>query len=248
MQSKATSVEAYLAELSPERREFVGAVRDVIRKNLGRGLAEGMQYGMIGYHVPHSVYPAGYHCDPRQPLPFAALASQKNYVSVYLFCEYTDPAELAWFRAAWKKSGKKLDMGKGCVRVKRLEDTPLDVIGEAIRRSTPEKFIASYEKSLAKTGRAPAKAAGVGVVKASKKKASKKKASKKKAAKKAPGRAAKKPGTSGARGPKAGLRKKAGSAKGSSAKARSGRSAGRKVATRAGGGKARATGRARGRG
>jgi hypothetical protein len=141
MQSKATTVEQYLRELPPDRREAIVAVREVILKNLDSDYEEGMQYGMIGYYVPHRIYPAGYHCDPKQPLPFAALASQKNYMSVYLMCIYGDTEQAKWFQEAWRKTGKKLDMGKSCIRFKRLEDLPLDIIGAAIKRIPAKKFI-----------------------------------------------------------------------------------------------------------
>jgi hypothetical protein len=153
MQSKATTVEQYLAELPEDRRAAIQAIRAVIRANLPAGIAEGMQYGMIGYFVPHSVYPPGYHCDPKQPLPFAALASQKNYISIYLSCVYCDSQHAAWFREAWAKTGKKLDMGKSCVRIKSLDDVPLKVIGQAIKRVPVKKFIDLYE-SVVKTTRA----------------------------------------------------------------------------------------------
>lgn len=148
MQSKATSVDAYLADLPDDRRKALLIVRQVILKNLDKGFEEGMQYGMIGYYVPHRIYPAGYHCDPKQPLPFAGLASQKNYMSVYLMAAYGEGAEDTWFREAWAKSGKKLDMGKCCVWFKRVEDLALDVVGEAIRRVTAKKYIAIYEGNL----------------------------------------------------------------------------------------------------
>ena len=96
---------------------------------------------MIGYYVPHRVHPAGYHCDPRQPLPFAALASQKNYMSLYLMCVYADSAHSEWFRQAWARTGKKLDMGKACVRFKKVDDLALDVIGEAIRRMPTASYL-----------------------------------------------------------------------------------------------------------
>ena len=133
MQSKAATVVAYLAELPEDRRKALEAIRKVIRKNLDKDYEERMQYGMIGYCVPHRVFPAGYHCDPKQPLPFAGLASQKNYMSLYLMCVYGNEGEREWFHEQWTKSGKKLDMGKACVRFKKLEDVPLDVIGEAQR-------------------------------------------------------------------------------------------------------------------
>jgi hypothetical protein len=148
MQSKASTVEQYLAELPEDRREALEAVRRVILENLSKGYEEGMQYGMIGYFVPHSVYPPGYHCDPKQPLPFAGLASQKNYMSIYLMCVYGHPEHEVWFREAWAKTGKKLDMGKSCVRFKRIEDVPLKVIGQAIRRVPTKRFIDYYKSAI----------------------------------------------------------------------------------------------------
>jgi hypothetical protein len=158
MQSRARTVEQYLADLPDERRRALQAVRSVILKNLPKGYEEGMQYGMIGYFVPHSVYAPGYHCDPRQPLPFAGLASQKNHMSMYLMCVYNDPQQQAWFRAAWEKTGKKLDMGKACIRFKKLDDVPLKVIGEAIKRVPVKKFIEHYESVAKPAGRRPGKA------------------------------------------------------------------------------------------
>jgi len=133
-------------------------------KNLDKNYQEAMQYGMIGYSVPHSVYPAGYHCDPKQPLPFAAIASQKNYMSVYLmspYCGCVDDAQhkehTQWFRDAWAKSGKKLDMGKSCIRFTKVEDLALDVIGEAIKRVPAKRFIEGYEAALGDRVKKPAK-------------------------------------------------------------------------------------------
>jgi hypothetical protein len=154
MQSKATTVEKYLAELPAERREAISAIRKVILTNLPKGFEEGMQYGMIGYFVPHTLYPAGYHCDPKQPLPYASLASQKNYMSLYLFCVYCGGGDQSWFREAWTKAGKKLDMGKSCVRFKSLDDVPLSVVGQAIKRMTVKKFIALYEAAMQDNERA----------------------------------------------------------------------------------------------
>ncbi len=148
MQSKAKSVDQYLNELPADRREAILAVRDVIRANLDRDFEEGMQYGMIGYYVPHRVFPAGYHCDPKQPLPYVCLASQKNHLSLYLFCEYMDQGE-NWFRSEWAKTGKKLDMGKSCVRFKKAEDLALNVIGELIRRTPVPVFIRRYQAAMA---------------------------------------------------------------------------------------------------
>jgi hypothetical protein len=159
MQSKATTVEQYLAGLTDDRREALQAVRQVVLANLDKDYEEGMQYGMIGYYVPHRVYPAGYHCDPRQPLPFAGLASQKNYMSLYLMCVYGNSEHSRWFRDAWSKTGKKLDMGKSCVRFKRPDDLALEVIAEAIRRVPAKTYIAHCEAAYnSKSERTPKKA------------------------------------------------------------------------------------------
>jgi hypothetical protein len=147
MQSKATTVDEYLKSLPKDRREAIAAVRDVIRRNLDSDYAEGMQYGMIGYYVPHAVFPPGYHSDPKQPLPFAALASQKNHMAIYLMSVCVGDAEAAGFRAAYEKAGKKLDMGKSCIRFQRVEDLALDVIGDAIRR-VPARAWVDYYRSV----------------------------------------------------------------------------------------------------
>jgi hypothetical protein len=145
MQSKATTVAQYLAELPADRRAAIEAVGQVIPQNLDRDYEEGVQYGMIGFYVPHRWFPAGYHCDPKQPLPFANLASQKNYMSLYMMGCYGDGGEEDWFRKAWAKTGKKLDMGKSCIRFRKLDDLALDLIGESIRRMPAKKYIAIYE-------------------------------------------------------------------------------------------------------
>ena len=157
MKSGATTVEAYLAALPEDRRTAIDAVRKVILDNLDDGYEEGIQYGMIGYYVPHRVYPAGYHCDPKQPLPFAALASQKGYMSVYLMCIYGHEALRSWFEEAWAKAGKKLNMGKSCVRFKKHDDLALDVIGEAIRQVPARKYIEYVESARAAMGAGRAK-------------------------------------------------------------------------------------------
>lgn len=158
MQSSARTVDEYLAGLPDDRREAVAAVRDVILRNLPRGITEGMGYGMIGYAVPHAVYPKGYHCDPKLPLPFASLASQKNHIAIYLMNLYTGQDE-EWFRGEWAKSGKKLDMGKCCVRFKKVEDAALDVIGKAIARWTVDEHITNYEAARSAPSSRPAKKA-----------------------------------------------------------------------------------------
>ncbi|MFK8112295.1 MAG: DUF1801 domain-containing protein [Rubripirellula sp.] len=148
MQSQAKTVAQYLKELPPERRKPISAIRDVMRKNLPKGFEEGMQYGMIGYFVPHSLYPDGYHCDPKQPLPYAHLASQKNYMSIYMMAVYSAEEHREWFVKAWTGAGKKLDMGKSCVRFKNIDDVPLDVVGKAMKCATPKQFIKYYESTI----------------------------------------------------------------------------------------------------
>lgn len=171
MQSKAATVSAYLKSLPADRRAEIEKVRAAVNQNLDRdGYEEGMGYGMICWVVPHRVFPAGYHCNPKQPLPFAGLASQKNYCSIYM--PLAVPANVPqqgpdsglhrWFVDAWKKSGKKLDMGKCCIRFKRADDLALDVIGELIRRMPAKAYIAGYVAARdghAKKGAKPSRAA-----------------------------------------------------------------------------------------
>jgi len=151
MTSSAATVDEYLAELPPDRREVIAAVRAVILANLDPAYQEKMAYGMIGYSIPHSVYPAGYHCNPKDPLPFAGLASQKNNMTVYLMSLdiQTNGADIAWFESEWAKSGKKLDKGKSCIRFKKLGDLDLNVLGQAIKRVPAELYIKYYEANLA---------------------------------------------------------------------------------------------------
>lgn len=144
----AATVAEYLAQLPDDRRAGLEAVRAVILKNLPKGYEERMQYGMIGYCVPHSIYPAGYHCDTSQPLPFGGLASQKGHMSLYLMGLYMSEDRLRKFQDAWKASGKKLDMGKSCIRFKKVEDVPLGVVGEAVRGMPVKEYIAVYEGAL----------------------------------------------------------------------------------------------------
>ena len=147
VQSNASSVQEYLDNLAPERRQVVEAVRSVILQNLPPGYEEGVQYGMISYYVPLSHYPNTYN---KQPLSYVALASQKNYLSLYLMGLYADAETGAWFDSEYKKSGKKLNMGKSCVRFKKSEDLPLDLIGRVIAMTSIEDFIARYERSRSK--------------------------------------------------------------------------------------------------
>jgi len=149
MPDKPTTVARYLAALPPDRREALEAVRKVIVDNLDGGYEEGIQYGMIGYYVPHSVYPPGYHCDRTQPLPYIGLASQKGHMALYMFCVYSSEQEQHRFREDWARSGKKLDMGKSCVRFRKLDDVALDAIAGTVRRTPVDKFVAQYESTLA---------------------------------------------------------------------------------------------------
>jgi len=157
MQSKAATVAQYLAELPPDRRAAIEAVREVMLANLDEDYEEGMQYGMIGYYVPHRIFPPGYHCDPRQPLPFAGLASQKNYMSLYLGSVYGNTDHEAWFRKAWAATGRKLDMGKCCIRFEKIEDVALDVVGESVRRVPTRKYVVYYQEVMQHLRKAGAK-------------------------------------------------------------------------------------------
>ncbi|MFO0829108.1 MAG: DUF1801 domain-containing protein [Phycisphaerales bacterium] len=161
MHSKATTVDEYLRQLPPDRLAAIEAVRTAMRKHMDKDLEEGMQYGMIGYYVPHRVFAAGYHCDPKQPLPYAGLASQKGHMSLYLMCTYGNEELNAWFRDAWAKTGKKLDMGKACIRFKKLDDLALDVIAESLKRATVKKYLAHYQSMLASMGKQSDAARGV---------------------------------------------------------------------------------------
>lgn len=149
MQSKAATVDAYMAEVPEDRQKAMTKLRSVINKNLPKGFKESMGYGMMGWCVPHSKYPAGYHCNPKDPLPFMGMASQKNSINLYHMGIYADPKLLKWFQAAHAKaSPKKLDMGKSCIRYKKPEDIPFDLIGELASKMTPDEWIACYEKAL----------------------------------------------------------------------------------------------------
>jgi hypothetical protein len=146
-QSKATTVDEYLNELPAERRAEVEAVRAVVKKNLPKGYREIVANGMITYCVPLETYSDTYN---KQPLGYAALAAQKNYNALYLMSAYADSAQEKALRDGFDKAGKKLDMGKSCIRFKRADDLPLDVIGNVIASTSPDQFIAIYEKARSK--------------------------------------------------------------------------------------------------
>ena len=146
----ASTVAQYLAALPADRRAALSAVRKVINENLPDGYEEGMQFGMIGWYVPLSMYPAGYGENPKVPLSFVALASQKSGMVLHFLCFYGHPTLSTWFTSEYKKSGKKLDMGKGCVRFKSLEDLALDVVGRTVARVPAEEHMANYQAARAR--------------------------------------------------------------------------------------------------
>ncbi|MBX2934595.1 MAG: DUF1801 domain-containing protein [Ferruginibacter sp.] len=151
MQSKAATVEQYIDALPHDRKSVVMELRKVIKKNLPKGFKECMNYGMIGYVVPHTLYPAGYHCNPKEPLPFMNIASQKNFVAVYSMGLYINASLLKWFVSAYAKAGAgKLDMGKSCIRFKKMDKIPYELIGELASKISAEEWIALYEKTMKK--------------------------------------------------------------------------------------------------
>ncbi len=152
MQSKALTPEDYLTSLPEQRKEVMSKLRTTILKNLPKGFKEEMSYGMLGYVVPHSIFPAGYHCDPKLPLPFISIASQKNFVAFYHMGMYADEKILNWFQTEFPKHAKsKLDMGKSCVRFKKVDDIPYMLIGELVSKISPQKWIDTYQSTLQKT-------------------------------------------------------------------------------------------------
>ena len=149
MQSAATTIEQYLKDLPSQRQEAMTKLRKEILKNLPKGFKEEMSYGMIGYTVPHSLYPGGYHCDPKLPLPFMGIASQKNFVAVYHMGVYSDKNLLDWFVKEYAKTvTAKLDMGKSCIRFKKPETIPYKLIGELAGKMTVADWISKYEKTF----------------------------------------------------------------------------------------------------
>jgi uncharacterized protein YdhG (YjbR/CyaY superfamily) len=151
VQSTATTVEEYISQLPKERQAAITQLRKEIKKNLPKGFQEVMCYGMIGYVVPHKLYPAGYHCNPKQPLPFMNIASQKNYVAIYHMGMYIKKDLLSWFTKTYSEQAKtKLDMGKSCIRFKKVDDIPYSLIGELAAKVTPQEWVGWYEKALKK--------------------------------------------------------------------------------------------------
>lgn len=149
MTSDAKTPEAYINALPQDRKDAVSKLRKVILKNLPNGFTETMGYGMLGYVVPHSIYPDGYHCDPKLPLPFMSIASQKNFVGVYHMGIYANKELYDWFVNEYPKhSSRKIDMGKSCIRLKKIEEIPYELIGELASKMTPNEWIKIYENAI----------------------------------------------------------------------------------------------------
>lgn len=151
MKYTASTPEEYIAQTPEERREALNKIRSIIKKNLPTGFKEQMSYGMIGYVVPHSIYPAGYHCAPELPLPFVSFASQKNFIGFYHMGIYANPELLDWFVGEYPKHCKrKLDMGKSCIRFKKMDDIPYELLAELVQKMTVNDWISLYEHNLKK--------------------------------------------------------------------------------------------------
>jgi len=149
MKLDAKSVAEYVDLVPPDRRAGFKRLRATIRKNLPKGFVEELSYGMIGYVVPHRLYPSGYHCDPKLPLPFANIASQKHFVGFYHMGIYADPDLLSWFKEEYaKRCESKLDMGKSCIRFKNVDDIPYVLVGNLMRKISIDKWISIYENSI----------------------------------------------------------------------------------------------------
>lgn len=151
MTSDAKNVNDYLNSLPEERKLYIEKFRNSIQKNLPEGFEEGMGYGMLSYRVPHSIYPNGYHCKPADPLPFIALASQKNSINFYHMGIYANKELYDWFVSEFPKhSSRKLDMGKSCIRFKNFDAIPFDLIGELVSKISVEEWITTYESAFLK--------------------------------------------------------------------------------------------------
>lgn len=149
MKSTATTVTEYLNSLPPDRKKALGEVRKVVKKNLPKGYVEVINWGMISYEIPLKVYPKTYN---KKPLMFLGIASQKNHMSLHLMCTYGNKELEQWFKDAWNKTGKKLDMGKGCLRFKKLDDLSLEVLGNLVKKVSIKKYIENYENGWGTKG------------------------------------------------------------------------------------------------
>lgn len=146
-----STVSEYVNALPEERRLVIQKLQSLMKKNLPKGFEEQLSYGMIGYVVPHKIYPDGYHCDPKLPLPFISMASQKNFIALYHMGIYAVPQLLNWFVEEYPKHCKsKLDMGKSCIRFKKMEDIPYDLLAELMKKMTVQDWISCYEKNYKK--------------------------------------------------------------------------------------------------
>ena len=151
MRIEADTVDEYIGKLPEDRQKVISDLRAVLQKNLSKDFKECLSYGMIGYVVPHEIYPDGYHCDPKLPLPFINLASQKNYIALYHMGVYAQPELLEWFQEEYKQRvPHKLDMGKSCIRFKKMDQIPLDLVGELAQKMNAQQWIELYEKSRKK--------------------------------------------------------------------------------------------------
>lgn len=149
MQSTAKTPAEYVDSLPDERKSVIENIRKTVLDNLPEGFEETMGYGMLGYVVPHSIYPSGYHCDPKMPLPFISVASQKNFIALYHMGIYADESLLNWFVAEYPKHCKtKLDMGKSCIRFKKMNDIPYELLGQLVAKMSVQDWISLYEKNL----------------------------------------------------------------------------------------------------
>ncbi|UAM97689.1 DUF1801 domain-containing protein [Polaribacter litorisediminis] len=148
---EAKTPEDYISQLPEERKKVLEKLRNIIQKNMPKGFEEGINYNMIGYYVPHTIYPNGYHCNPKLPLPFLNIASQKNSINLYHMGIYAKPELQKWFVNEYPKHCKyKLDMGKSCIRFKKIADIPFDLIGELVRKINVQEWITIYELNTKK--------------------------------------------------------------------------------------------------
>jgi uncharacterized protein YdhG (YjbR/CyaY superfamily) len=149
MALKSETVDSYLENVEASKKEAFTKLRELVKKNMPKGFEECMSYGMIGYVVPHKLYPDGYHCDPKLPLPFVSIAAQKNFIALYHMGIYADPVLLKWFVGEYPKHCKtKLDMGKSCIRFKKADDIPFDLIKALVKKMTVKDWVVLYEKGL----------------------------------------------------------------------------------------------------
>ncbi len=149
MQFKSKTILEYISQLREDRKEPISKLRNIINQNIDRGFSEEINYGMIGWVVPHSLYPEGYHCDPKLPLPFMSIASQKHFIAVYHMGVYANPKLLEWFISEYPKHcSTKLDMGKSCIRFKKIENIPYNLIGELVAKMSANDWIMLYESNV----------------------------------------------------------------------------------------------------